>query len=105
VHRLEERLGVEDASHTISSGCFHPPNRLSWRRGIDPMAGTRLSRSSQESALSSEIRTLVEASQTLGAAFFAGFSPHATCTRGSRNGPVQRSASDLYQCVVASGKA
>ncbi len=109
--------------------------------------------------MSSEVRTLVEASQTLGAAFLAGLRPHARCLRGKRSGPVkrepcgysaeldlesliwtrgarfpcwrlpqflkcprcggtavslswlpgaspaQRAARDLYQCVVAAGKA
>ena len=43
----------------------------------------------QESAMSQEARTLVEASQTLGAAFLAGLRPHVRCLRGKRMGPVK----------------
>ena len=45
---------------------------------------TRLCPRRQESALSQETRTLVEASQTLGAAFLAGLRPHVRCLRGKR---------------------
>lgn len=40
--------------------------------------------------MSRESRTLVEASQTLGAAFLAGLRPHVRCQRGKRSGPVKR---------------
>lgn len=40
--------------------------------------------------MTAEIRTLVEASQTLGAAFLAGLRPHARCQRGKRSGPVKQ---------------
>jgi hypothetical protein len=36
-----------------------------------------------------KIRRLVEASQTLGAAFLAGLQPRARCQRGKRIGPVK----------------
>lgn len=36
-----------------------------------------------------ETHHLVEASQTLGAAFLAGLRPHARCRRGKRIGPVK----------------
>jgi len=39
--------------------------------------------------LSPESRRLVEASQTLGAAFLAGYRPHVRCLRGDRRGPVK----------------
>ena len=39
--------------------------------------------------MSQETRTLVEASQTLGAAFLAGLRPHVRCLRGKRMGPVK----------------
>ena len=39
--------------------------------------------------MSRESRSLVEASQTLGAAFLAGLQPHARCLRGRRIGPVK----------------
>jgi hypothetical protein len=40
--------------------------------------------------LSRESRTLIEAGQTLGAAFLAGLQPHAHCLRGKRSaGPVK----------------
>jgi hypothetical protein len=39
--------------------------------------------------LSPEVRHLVEASHTLGAAFLAGLQPRAECQRGPRRGPVK----------------
>jgi hypothetical protein len=39
--------------------------------------------------MSAESRRLVEASQTLGAAYLAGLRPHVTCLRGSRIGPTK----------------
>lgn len=39
--------------------------------------------------MSQESRTLVEASQTLGAAFLAGLRLHVRCQRGKRMGPVK----------------
>jgi hypothetical protein len=39
--------------------------------------------------LSIESRTLVEASQTLGAAYLAGLQPHVRCLRGRRMGPTK----------------
>lgn len=39
--------------------------------------------------MSLETRSLVEASQTLGAAYLAGLRPHARCMRGKRMGPVK----------------
>ena len=39
--------------------------------------------------MSQDARTLVEASQTLGAAFLAGLRPHVRCLRGKRMGPVK----------------
>jgi hypothetical protein len=39
--------------------------------------------------LSPESRSLVEASQTIGAAFLAGLLPHARCLRGRHMGPVK----------------
>lgn len=40
--------------------------------------------------MSHDVRTLVEASQTIGAAFLAGLRPHARCMRGKRSGPVKQ---------------
>lgn len=56
-----------------------------------------------------EIRSLVEASQTLGAAFLAGLQPHARCRRGRRIGPAKvepcgyDAALDLETLIWAKG--
>jgi hypothetical protein len=56
-----------------------------------------------------ETRILVEASQTLGAAFLAGLQPHARCQRGKRIGPVKveacgySAALDLETLIWAKG--
>ncbi|MEY4967238.1 MAG: hypothetical protein RL274_2821 [Pseudomonadota bacterium] len=78
---IRARQSLAAALHERIS--FHKGEELTlWLR-------TRLCPCRQESAMSQETRTLVEASQTLGAAFLAGLRPHVRCLPGKRMGPVK----------------